>query len=46
MRPYRTVDDKIDGVVITFVDVTERKSMEERLKALVAKEAAWAASQT
>jgi two-component system CheB/CheR fusion protein len=36
MRPYRTVDDKIDGVVITFVDVTERKAMEERLKSLVA----------
>jgi two-component system CheB/CheR fusion protein len=35
MRPYRTVDDKIDGVVITFVDVTERKVMEERLKSLV-----------
>jgi two-component system CheB/CheR fusion protein len=36
MRPYRTVDDRIDGVVITFVDVTERKSMEERLSSLVA----------
>jgi hypothetical protein len=36
MRPYRTIDNKIDGVVITFVDVTERKSMEERLKALIA----------
>jgi two-component system CheB/CheR fusion protein len=35
MRPYRTVDDKVDGVVITFVDVTERKAMEERLKSLV-----------
>jgi two-component system, chemotaxis family, CheB/CheR fusion protein len=35
MRPYRTVDDKIDGVVITFVDVTERKLMEERLQSLV-----------
>jgi two-component system, chemotaxis family, CheB/CheR fusion protein len=35
MRPYRTVDDKIDGVVITFVDVTERKMMEERLQSLV-----------
>jgi two-component system CheB/CheR fusion protein len=35
MRPYRTVDDKIDGVVITFVDVTERKAMEERLKSLL-----------
>jgi two-component system CheB/CheR fusion protein len=39
MRPYRTVDDKIDGVVITFVDVTDRKLMEERLKALVNKAA-------
>jgi two-component system CheB/CheR fusion protein len=36
MRAYRTVDDKIDGVVITFVDVTERKLMEERLQSLVA----------
>ena len=36
MRPYRTVDDKIDGVVITFVDVTERKAMEERQKSLLA----------
>ncbi len=34
MRPYRTADDKIDGVVITFVDITERKLMEERLKSL------------
>jgi two-component system CheB/CheR fusion protein len=29
-RPYRTVDDKIDGVVITFVDVIDRKAMQER----------------
>jgi two-component system, chemotaxis family, CheB/CheR fusion protein len=35
MRPYRTVDDRIDGVVITFVDVTERKLLEERLQSLV-----------
>jgi two-component system CheB/CheR fusion protein len=35
MRPYRTFEDKIDGVVITFVDVTERKLMEERLQMLV-----------
>ena len=35
MRPYRTVDDKIDGVVITFLDVTDRKSMEQRLKLLL-----------
>ena len=32
MRPYRTVDDKIDGVVITFVDVTERRQVEEALR--------------
>jgi two-component system, chemotaxis family, CheB/CheR fusion protein len=35
MRPYRTVDDRIDGVVITFVDVTDRKLMEERLQSLI-----------
>jgi two-component system CheB/CheR fusion protein len=33
LRPYRTVDDKIDGVVITFVDVTERRHVEEALRA-------------
>jgi two-component system, chemotaxis family, CheB/CheR fusion protein len=32
MRPYRTVDNKIDGVVITFVDITERRRMEETLR--------------
>ena len=32
LRPYRTVDDKIDGVVITFVDVTERLHVEEALR--------------
>src|SRR5262249_52463883 len=31
-RPYRTVDDKIDGVVATFVDVTERRRMEDALR--------------
>ena len=35
MRPYRTVENKIDGVVITFVDVTERKQMEDRLQSLL-----------
>jgi two-component system, chemotaxis family, CheB/CheR fusion protein len=30
MRPYRTVEDKIDGVVITFVDITDRKTWETR----------------
>jgi two-component system CheB/CheR fusion protein len=32
LRPYRTVDDKIDGVVITFVDITERRQVEEALR--------------
>jgi two-component system CheB/CheR fusion protein len=32
LRPYRTVDDKIDGVVITFVDVTEQLKVEEALR--------------
>ena len=32
MRPYRTVDDKIDGVVVTFVDITERRQVEEALR--------------
>ena len=32
MRPYRTVDNKIDGIVITFVDITERRHMEESLR--------------
>lgn len=29
LRPYRTIDDKIEGVVATFVDVTERREAEE-----------------
>jgi two-component system CheB/CheR fusion protein len=32
IRPYRTVDDKIDGVVATFIDVTERRQMEDALR--------------
>jgi two-component system CheB/CheR fusion protein len=33
IRPYRTVDNVIDGVVITFTDITERKRAEvERAK--------------
>jgi two-component system CheB/CheR fusion protein len=30
--PYRTVDNVIDGVVITFSDVTETKNVEEALR--------------
>src|SRR5204863_273306 len=29
--PYRTLEDKIDGVVMTFVDITRRKLSEEKL---------------
>ncbi|MEZ4452094.1 MAG: CheR family methyltransferase [Nannocystaceae bacterium] len=32
LRPYRTVDNKIDGVVASFVDVTERRATEEALR--------------
>ena len=32
LRPYRTVDDKIDGVVLTFVDMTERRHTEDALR--------------
>ncbi len=32
LRPYRTLDDRIEGVVCTFVDVTERKQIQEALK--------------
>jgi two-component system CheB/CheR fusion protein len=35
LRPYRTVDDKIDGVVLTFVDMTERKAMETQQRMLL-----------
>jgi two-component system CheB/CheR fusion protein len=32
LRPYRTVDDKIDGVVITFIDISERRQVEQELQ--------------
>ncbi|WP_448208258.1 chemotaxis protein CheB [Azospirillum sp. sgz302134] len=33
LRPYRTIDDRIDGVVVTFVDVTERRQATANLEA-------------
>jgi two-component system CheB/CheR fusion protein len=33
LRPYRTIDDRIAGVVLTFVDITERKRTQEALRA-------------
>ena len=32
LLPYRTADDRIDGVVITFVDITERRNAEKALR--------------
>jgi PAS domain S-box-containing protein len=32
IMPYRTMDNLIDGVVITFIDITEIKQLEARLK--------------
>lgn len=36
ISPYRTHEDRIDGVVITFVDITERKHAAQNLEARVA----------
>lgn len=30
--PYRTEDDRIDGIVVTFIDITERRLYEQRLQ--------------
>ncbi|HJV66903.1 MAG TPA: CheR family methyltransferase [Geomonas sp.] len=32
LAPYRTQDGRIDGVVVTFIDITDRKEMEEALR--------------
>jgi two-component system CheB/CheR fusion protein len=29
--PYRTLDDRIDGLVITFINISDHKKIEERL---------------
>jgi two-component system, chemotaxis family, CheB/CheR fusion protein len=33
IMPYRTLDDRIDGVVITFADITVAKMLEAKLRA-------------
>jgi chemotaxis methyl-accepting protein methylase/PAS domain-containing protein len=38
IMPYRTLDDQIDGVVITFADITTAKTLEKKLRA---KQAGW-----
>ena len=30
--PYRTLDDRIDGLVITFADITTAKTLEAKLR--------------
>ena len=30
--PYRTVDNRIDGVVITFIDITAARALETTLR--------------
>ncbi|MCR9110264.1 MAG: PAS domain-containing protein [Rhodobacteraceae bacterium] len=32
IKPYRTTDNRLDGYVLSFVDITERKTYEETLK--------------
>ncbi len=32
IMPYRTLDDRIDGVVITFANITEAKTLETKLR--------------
>jgi PAS domain S-box-containing protein len=37
IAPYRTTDDRINGIVLTFVDVTERKRREEETRQLASR---------
>jgi two-component system CheB/CheR fusion protein len=32
LKPYRTVEDRIDGVVVTFVDIGQRRRAEDALR--------------
>jgi two-component system CheB/CheR fusion protein len=32
MRPYRTVDNKIDGIAVSFLEFTQRRKAEERFR--------------
>jgi two-component system CheB/CheR fusion protein len=32
LLPYRTVEDRIDGVVLTFIEISGRKQTEEQLR--------------
>ena len=39
ITPYRTTDNRIDGVVITFVDITRRKESEESVRRIAERDA-------
>ncbi len=41
IRPYRTVDNVIDGVVITFVDITGLKRTEQALREGAVQHSSW-----
>jgi hypothetical protein len=32
IQPYRTIDNRIEGAVISFIDITERKRAEDALQ--------------
>jgi two-component system CheB/CheR fusion protein len=32
LRPYRTVEDRIEGIVLSFVDITQRRQAEDALR--------------
>src|SRR5206468_11042856 len=32
LLPYRTAEDRIEGVVLSFIDISRRKQVEERLR--------------
>ncbi|MFV9505439.1 MAG: CheR family methyltransferase [Oscillochloridaceae bacterium umkhey_bin13] len=45
--PYRTAEDRIDGIVLTFFDITARKAVEAQVRAsLAAEQAARLAAET
>lgn len=43
VNPYRSSDDRIEGIVVTFIDITDRKDAERMRLELVANEQAAAA---
>ena len=46
VMPYRTLDDRIDGVVITFADITAAKKLEAQLRAAIGERGAGGSEQS